>query len=184
MYLTRLTVETIVVCVCPHLPLDERIARQRRQHNVIHNGIRCPPLPLASRLANERRMGDKAYAMDNIPQLALGIHCLGNPTDVTQREFALRPYAPLNDCHAARHQRNLARDVSDVANLQRYSIVVGGLEPTEQLSGERGPGCAVLCCVCPLLPLANSLSVSLSLSLSLSHPRRLTVWTNIGWRPM
>lgn len=131
MYLTRLTVETIVVCVCPHLPLDERIPRQRRQHNVIHNGIRCPPLPLASRLANERRMGDKAYAMDNIPQLALGIHCLGNPTDVTQREFALRPYAPLNDCHAARHQRNLARDVSDVANLQRYSIVVGGLEPTE-----------------------------------------------------
>lgn len=113
-----LTVETIVMGVCPHLPFDERLARQRWQHNIVHDGVCGATLPLASRLANEGGMGDKADAMDDIAQLSLGIHCLGNATDVTQGELALGPDAALDDCHAARHERNLARDVGDVANLE------------------------------------------------------------------
>lgn len=52
-----------------------------------------------------------------------------------------------------------------------YSIVVGGLACNSEWRA--GPG-QVPC----------SRSPTLSLSLSLSHPRRLTVGTNIGWRPM
>lgn len=70
--------------VRPHLPLDEGVARQSRQHNIIHDGIRGASLPLPARLANEGGMGDKANAMDDIAQLALGIHCLGDSANVTQ----------------------------------------------------------------------------------------------------
>ena len=114
-----LTVETIVVGVCPDLPLDECLPWQGRQHNVVHDGVCGASLPLTSRLPNEGRMGDEANAVDDIPQLSLGIHGLGNPTDVTQGEFALRPYATLNNSHAAGHESNLSRNVGNVANLQR-----------------------------------------------------------------
>lgn len=103
-----LTIESIVVRMRPHLPFHECLTRQCRQHYIVHDGIGGATLPLATRLANEGWMGHKADAVHHITQLAVGVHRLGNPADVAQRELALRPDAALDDCHAAGYEGDLA----------------------------------------------------------------------------
>ena len=124
-----LTVKFVVVCVRPDLPFYKSFARQIGDHNEVHESVSTAPLPLASGFRNKIRMSHKTNSLHHVPQLTVRIHRFGDSGDVTQRQFALLLDASLDYAHVTRDQRNLTRDVGDVADssgLGVWSDVGGG----------------------------------------------------------
>lgn len=114
---SKLTLESIVVAVCPDAPLNLGAAWEARYNHIVNDGIVRAFFPLFASRRDVTWMSEKTDALNNVPQLGTRIHRLHYPVHVPQCQSTLTLHIRIQNRHVAWNQGDLTGHTDNVAYL-------------------------------------------------------------------